>query len=137
MRSDMRDVLITRARGGGGWKKPGRKRPLEELPSFEPIDRRGTKFFTDLLGPLKRFLASRVGRPWDEVFSELKAVLDARSLLQQHVFVHLEQMVHVRVVRVDGELLALGRYGPAPIRSGRRRSSFYVDPDSGRLQRSP
>jgi hypothetical protein len=133
----MRDVLITRGRGGAGWKKPGRQLPLEDRPSREPMDRRGTKFFDDHLGPLKRFLASRVGRRWDDVWSELCAGLDRRGLLQEHVFVHLLEMVAVQVVRRDGAWWVTDRRGVRPLRSGRWRSRFYVDPVSGRLERAP
>lgn len=137
MRADMRDVLITRGRGGGWKKKRGRRRPLEELPLREPIDRDGNKWFDDLLGPLKRFLASRVGRPWDAVWSEICEHLDRRGLLQRHVFVHLEAMVAVRVVRRGDQLLACEARGVRPLASGRWRMSYYVDPDTGRLERAP
>lgn len=133
MRADFQDVLITRGRRGAGWKKPGRRRKFEDCPRQEPIDRRGTKHFDDHLGPLKRFLASRVGRPWDDVWSELCGQLDRRGLLQRHVFVHLEQMVAIRVVRDGDRLVELGTFGPTPIRPGRWRNRFYVDPDTGRL----
>lgn len=137
MRDDMRDVLITRGRKGGGWRKPGRQRPLEELPLREPIMRGGTKHFDDHLGPLKRFLASRVGRPWDEVWSELTRSLDRRGLLQEHVFVHLRQMVVTDVIVKDGVLGRMGYRGWFPLHCGRWRTSYFVDPATSRLQRAP
>ena len=137
MREDMRDVLVTRGRGGAGWRKPGRSRPLEELPLREPMMRRGTKFFDDHLGPLKRFLAARVGRPWDEVWSELCQHLDRRGLLQEHVFVHLRQMVVLDVIVREGILGRLGRRGWRPLSCGRWRSSYYVHPETRRLERAP
>lgn len=136
MRSDMRDVLISRPRWCGGPRRKGRRRPLEELPMREPMDRRGTKAFRDLLGPLKRFLASRVGRPWDSVWSELCDHLDRRGLLQRHVFLHLEHMVAVHVVR-DGDVLRDGDHALRVVFTGRWRTSYLVDPDTGRLERAP
>lgn len=134
MRSDMRDVLITRGRTGWRGKRKGRARPLEELPFREGICRDRTRWFDDHLGPLKRFLSSRVGRHWDDVWSEICAQLDRRGLLQEHVFVHLLQMVEVRVDVVDGAVVdRVGR----PIQPGRWRTSYYVDPETGRLARAP
>lgn len=137
MRSDLRDVLITRGRGGGWKKRKGRRRPLEELPLREPIDRRGTKWFRDLLGPLKRFFTARLGQRWDDVWSELCGALDRRGLLQQHVFVHAAHMVAVNVLAIDGRLHTVTERGIRPLRSGRWRDAYYVDPDTGRLRRAP
>ncbi len=137
MRDDWRDVVITRGRTGAGWKKRGRLLPLEDRPRCEPMGRRGTKHFGDHLGPLKRLLTSREGRPWDEVWSELCRALDRRGYLQQHVFQHVLGWVAVHVVEVDGELWRCDERGRRRLSSGRWRTSWYVDPHTRRLTRAP
>src|SRR4051794_23574417 len=49
----------------------------------------GGKAFSDLLGPLRRFLRRQVGRPWSVVFSEMCAHLDRRTLSGRHVWTHV------------------------------------------------
>src|SRR6266404_1978920 len=82
MRSDMKKVVTERPRGGGGVKTPkGEKRDwqrhaVEDLPKRERIRAKwdhtnGGKYFTDVLGPLYRFLLKQAGRPWDNVYSEI------------------------------------------------------------------
>lgn len=43
------------------------------------------KSFRDKLGPARRWLAAQVGRPWDKVYSELRAKFDARTVAGAHV----------------------------------------------------
>ena len=47
------------------------------------------KEFSDRLGPLKKFLRSRVGQHWDKVYSELSQSLDRRSLTGLHIWQHV------------------------------------------------
>jgi hypothetical protein len=51
------------------------------------------KRLSDVLGPLRGFLRSNIGRPWDKVFSELRQELDVRKVTGRHIFEHLEWMV--------------------------------------------
>lgn len=61
-------------------------RECHDLPIREPVGRS----FDDKLGPVQRWLRSRVGRPWDEVRSEIARRFDTRSLAGRHiVFCHL------------------------------------------------
>ena len=79
MRSDMAKVLVERPRGGyrcagKGYLKDLQRTPIEEMRSREGIKARARgnrKWFNDHLGPLRRFLLSNVGRPWDVVYSEI------------------------------------------------------------------
>lgn len=41
--------------------------------------------FRDKLAPAQRWLASQVGRPWDKVYSELRAQFDSRTIAGAHV----------------------------------------------------
>lgn len=43
------------------------------------------KGFTDKLNPCYRWLASRCGRPWSEVFQEIKTTFDTRKLSAWHI----------------------------------------------------
>lgn len=140
MRSDIAKVVIERPRYNH--KDPSKKTgqrihryypgdEYEDLPQREPASRgRGTKYFTDFLNPLERFLRSNVGRPWDKVYSELCAHLDRRKTTGRHVFEHLEDFVEVNCfVGEDGELYASSHYGKVrAIGEYRWRASFYVDP---------
>jgi hypothetical protein len=47
------------------------------------------KNLNENLKPLKRFLERNVGRPWDKVYSELRAGIDTRSAIGLHVMQHL------------------------------------------------
>ena len=80
MRSDMAKVVTERPRRGHGnpSKKWGRRLRKNEYdaedhgPKRAPIARRhqygwNAKEFSDLLGPLRRYLRKQVGRPWDKV----------------------------------------------------------------------
>ena len=83
MRSDMFEVIIERPRWGSSYKrKKGRHgEPLrrQEGPTWEPVSLgRGSKGLNENLAPLRRFLESRVGRPWDAVRSEISSILNVR-----------------------------------------------------------
>lgn len=143
MRRDMYEVIIERPRGGGGWRKGGGRARMQQrddpelAPRQEPISRgRGTKWLNENLAPLRRFLLSRVGRPWDEVHAEIAATLRLTSAVQKHVLDHLRQMVYTNVVR-EGDLLF--ERGPGGVRQLRpsRWSPVYVCPDTGLLKKVP
>jgi len=93
-----------------------------------------TKSLSETLNPLIRFVRSRIGRPWDDVFSEICAGLDTGSTVKMHVRQHLEDFVAIRISR--------GRYGEwlldgLPLETGGRRfypRDFYVDPEDGILK---
>lgn len=100
MRPDMHEVVIERPRGGAGWERRGRRYDWrcdddEALGKRESTSRRrgGTKYLRDLLSPLRRFLEGAVGRPWDDVYRELRAGLSPDSLLHMHILEHVEWML--------------------------------------------
>jgi hypothetical protein len=103
MREDMSKVVIERPRWGHSL--PSMKTGLrlrrydpgdeyEDFPKRAPASRgrqkNGGKSFSDLLGPLRRYLRSNVGRPWDKVYSEMKQHLDSRKTTGQHIFEHVK-----------------------------------------------
>ncbi len=113
MRRDMNKVLIERPRRGGRgkqrkiWDKSFRPKSRDLLdcgveddfrPQKESMRKKHKvngdwKEFSDLLGPLEKFLFSRVGQPWDDVWSEICKVLKGNSLQAAHVKGHVKQMV--------------------------------------------
>lgn len=129
MRKDMPKLLCEdgRRNGGPGAKKYKRrqrrrlKRQLQKDPESAP--KRGSmsgqrvagwnfKELNETLNPLARFLESRVGRPWDEVYSEIRAGLNLNSAVQLHIMQHLWQYVNRDIKVADcGTLVEPSLYG--------------------------
>jgi hypothetical protein len=156
MRSDMAKVLVERPRLGPGERGvPGkgyRKRTRAMIerdggtPTREGIRRPYThhrKYFNEHLGPLRRFVQSRIGRPWDKVYAEISAHIDRGNVVQKHILTHLADYVLTRVVLIDG-VPCYGdagswwgsRYG-RPLRELNLRQIAYVCPKTGLLRRTP
>ena len=153
MRADMGKVLVERPRLGGwrGESRPGkgyRKRLKKCLDAGDsPPAREGmkaqhvhTKHFNENLAPLRRFLNSNVGRPWDKVYAEICQHVDRGNVVQKHILTHLFDYVVVHTVLIDGtpcrgEQHWGYQYGE-PLRTSARRDRWYVCPKSGLLRRS-
>jgi len=92
----------------------------------------GEKSFTDVLGPIRGYLRKQVGRPWDDVFSEVSRVLGSGSYPVRHVLHdHLLRDVCTNFIYSDD-----GKTYDASQRYGGYRfevDGFYVDPDTGIL----
>jgi hypothetical protein len=138
----MAKVLIERPRvdyGGAarGYERAWQRVPLEDRPLREGMKRRcrgGSKAFTDLLGPLKRFLRKQVGRPWDLVHSEICAQLRGGFPERPHFLRHVFDYVQRHVVVVDGvPCVGEGRGYGEPLARQRFRP-FYVCPRTGLLR---
>lgn len=108
-------IVIERPRGG--WrsslkKVTGNKKYLEEITDVACTDglltpylikpRRKTKWFSDCLGPLYRWLRSKTGQNWDDVYSELCQILDITTLSGKHILSHVWGYVEREAVLVDG-----------------------------------
>jgi hypothetical protein len=153
MRSDMSKVIVERPRFGSHDKAraKGRRRELrrEGLDGrrFEGIKclRGGTRSLNEHLGPLRRYLESQVGRPWDKVFSEICEHINRNSAVQDHVRDHVDDYVETHVVFIDG-VPCVGHprgYGrPLVGGTGRddlicwRHPLYYVCPTTGLLLRT-
>lgn len=145
MRSDMAKVIVERPRKKGwAWHKPkGYRRRLRRYGDEGPPGREGikacwrghTKFLNEHLGPLRRYLDSQVGRPWDKVFSEICAHIDRSSAVQDHVRDHVADYVVTRVILVDGVPCSGegGCYGEPLSRLFWK--GWYVCPRTGTLNR--
>ena len=132
MRPDMARVIVERPRSGAGWARKGKALDPDDLPDHEGMRRahRGRrKWLNENLGPLKRFLDSRVGRPWDTVFAEISAHLRPDSTVQQHVRDHLDDFVLLQPGRP-------ARPGYCGWRGHPWHEPYYVDPADGVLKRT-
>lgn len=147
MRPDMHKVIVERPRWTPGRSKKGRRSilPDELLPKFEGIKRphRQHKGQRDLLGPLRRWLQSQVGRHWNDVYSEACMVIHPDNYVRVHVKTHLLEFVERHTFMRDGRVCIV-----AMDRSCRRvvmpitelhwgRSRFFVHPETGLLQAIP
>lgn len=143
----MYEVIIERPRGGAGWGRDWPRLPWQLLARDDDDDRDGgptklrmgprkrTKWLNENLAPLRRFLRSRVGQPWDKVHGEICARIAPRSTVQQHVLQHLDGYVELHPVMIDGwphHPISYGAHGYQ--RLANWRDSFYVCPETGILR---
>ena len=142
MRPDMDKVIVERPRLGGGLRRPTGSRKRERLalvdlaPGREGYRRRWTgwqKGLNEHLSPLRRYLQSQVGRPWNKVHSEICERLRLDSAVQSHVLDHLRQYVETNARLINGQLcrptgqpFVQDRWRPWPL--------FFVCPKSGLLK---
>jgi hypothetical protein len=137
MRKDMAKVIVERPRTGGSSFKKGETRRLQR----EPLEDRSTKqsmkgpwrdrkSLNENLSPLRRYLQSHCGRPWNEVHSDIASRISVSNAVQKHVRDHLDDYVEQEVRMVDGKPFHT-RWGHAII------SLFYVHPDTGILLEAP
>lgn len=99
----------------------------------------GRKSFNENLNPLRSFLHTNLGRPWDKIYSEITSSFDKRKVINNHILEHLFQYVELDVHIVDGKPCTRSRWRSAssefyPIESGGRMPSYYVDPRDGLLK---
>ncbi len=106
MREDMAKVIVERPRIPAFKVRKGRDRSIEDLPFREGM-RRGhalhgdRKELNENLAPLRRFLESQVGRPWNKVYAEISAHLRVDSAVQKHVRDHLRDFVAIKPRRIN------------------------------------
>lgn len=145
----LREIVIERPREGmriSSKKIPGFKKKMHKLTEEAAADgllrpylikpRDQTKYLSDHLGPLRRFLRSHVGQPWDGVYSKICRQLDTRTVTGRHVLSHLWQYVERHVELIDGVPYRRAGYGGS-LHSLERRDQFYVDPETGLLCSCP
>lgn len=157
MRRDMSKVIVERPREGSHWKTWRRKGRFD--PSRIVLDADGeddlsqgragyrrysksarhAKWLNENLAPLRRYLLSQTGRPWDAVWSEICANLKPTSTVQQHVRDHVEDFVAVQTFLKDGRIFFSRRgYAPRPLDDPKWfQPHAYVDPVTGILTSNP
>ncbi len=152
MRADMGKVLVERPRlkRRSGDSRPGKgyQRELQRSlaaeaspPSHERLKHRyghSRKFFNENLAPLRRFLESNVGRPWNKVYAEICKHVDRGNVVQKHILTHLFDYVVTQVVLIDGKPCRVrqGRGGYESLCTSHNRQQWFVCPKSGLLRRS-
>lgn len=148
MRTDMHKVVIERPRWNPGPGKEHRHANMDPdyLPRAESMRRRHyhRKLFTDLIGPLRRWVRSQVGRHWNDVYSEACAVIKPNSVVRVHIKGHLLELVHRDTFLRDGDVWCcvkssiVNRGIERLIKDAVTRfSPFYVDPRTGVLCEFP
>src|SRR3982751_3418640 len=93
----------------------------------------GTKYFTDNLQLLIRFLNTHQGKNWNKLYSELCDKLDKRTVPGLHVFNHLWDFVFNKV-RIENKKVYCLQYGRIEeLLSRSQWPKFYVHPKTGQL----
>lgn len=105
------------------------------------------KDFGEHLSPLYGFLNKQVGRPWNDVFSEICEQITIDSTVQRHIREHVFDLVEINIRIINGKPHEFNPYAYANDRRGwilhsdwRRRGKhrqMYVDPEDGILKMSP
>lgn len=145
MRTDMDKLICERQRINSGSRshKTGLRLPL--IADFEDYDsgpqrlssarhrqeygHLNCKRLNENLSPLKRYLYASIGRPWDDVYSEIRANIDMRKAIGLHVMQHLWQYVERFPDMVDG----VPHYPDHKYRYYSELDGMYVHPETGLL----
>jgi hypothetical protein len=142
MRDDMFKVIVERPRlvNSNGYSGDGRPfRNREEVPHVLGMKRGygSTKWLNENLAPLRRYLASQVNRPWDKVYSEIRAAIDARSTVKQHVLQHIADFVAIDTYWLEtpegGKVMVRGRWTKQAQLLENSRCALFVHPRTGIL----
>jgi hypothetical protein len=136
MRSDMYKVIVERPRQWkGGYEDAVQRRDDLDGPMHLSM-RAGYagRFLNENLAPLRRYLRSQVGRPWNKVFSEISAGIDRRNTVQQHIYQHIDGFIAIDVGVRDGQLVDLRSAGAFANSFGALRQELYVDPRTGLIR---
>lgn len=94
---------------------------------YWPVGLRERQLKTNVL---RRFLASRVGQPWAEVYSEMSQALSSRDKLLTDPLRYASLATNTDVI--EGETVCYAPWGG--IRPVSTYCDFYVDPKTGLLQ---
>jgi hypothetical protein len=148
MRDDMYKVIVERPRKGSRHTNASDSRIFrgsEEVASKIGIKRGhlDRKYLNENLAPLRRFLESQVGRPWNKVYAELSRGIDRRNTVQEHIYTHIESYValHTRWVdtgvkrpsNVDCVRILGERWSDKPGSLAESHALMYVHPLTGIL----
>lgn len=144
MRKDMAKVIVERPRRGSVKRaRKGRTRALQdeagdELRARAPAKRaEKTKSLNENLAPLRRFLESQVGRPWDKVYSEISEHLRPSNAVQQHVRDHIEDFVATKTRMKDGKVVVTNGRFPGRVEPLTESwQKLYVHPRTGLLRKN-
>lgn len=109
---------------------------VNKLPMYcKQQDGWDRKRFNDYLSPLWRFIDKQVGRPWDDVYSEICNNINLDSTTRRHVREHVDRHVELNIVfNEDGDpCTKASRWGNGytPLYKG----ELYKDPNDGLLKK--
>jgi len=137
------EIVIERPRNGmriSLKKLKGYKKQLHKLTEEASQDgllnpyliktRNKSKYLSDHLGPLRRFLQSKVGQPWNDVYSELCQRLKTNTMAGQHVIGHIWDYVERHVEIIDGSLYRKSYQGYQSPLDKSYRDRFYIHPQT-------
>lgn len=156
MRDDFGKVIIEAPRHGSGWARSAKARSygritqdsegydydgLQHLPATRKQEgyhkKLGDKSFSDVLGPMRKYLKSRCGLPWNDTYSEIKRVLgDAPWGVQHIITAHLD-VATCTYRGIDGHVWVCDKHGVKRIDKTHYYSLFYVEPETGLLREAP
>lgn len=150
MRSDMPKVITECYRHGRGnsykiHRNSKRNADIENAPQKESMrkwakSRDIEKDFGEHLGPLRRFIASKVGHKWDDVFSEICKSLNVNSQTHNHIIQHMyDTLEKDTFLGEDGHPYVLSYNGPRradiETRWWNQQDRFYVCPETGIIKK--
>lgn len=142
MRADMAKVIVERPRLRGIHTRAGRQPQDQDLLRSNEgmraphVRRYGGKELNENLAPLLRFLESRVGHPWDDVYSEICENIRVTNAVQDHIRVHVKQFVETATSVDNQGRIWINGYRPFLLDDD-QHTRLYVDPCSGVLCRNP
>ncbi len=138
----MAKVIVERPRVGSrspsrkkGYRKFLQSMPVEELPLNEPMLGRWKgrgKWLNEHLGPMRRFLRSNIGRPWNMVHQDLCEYVSFDNAVQAHVLSHIYDYVHLHVQIEDSATVYSRARWPRQFKL--QENAMYVCPHSGLLK---
>lgn len=139
MRKDMTKVVTDRPRncGDGDGAKKIQKKDWESAPSYEGMIKPHRRCWSGKeqnphVSPLKRFIESRVGKKWDDVFSEICEQFKSSSSVQLRFRSYIDWFVETNIsIGKNGEFYDGGhKFDPENCYRG-----MWVDPTDGILKR--
>lgn len=154
MRSDMGKCVTERPRRGSSCPSAKARwygRIIEDADGYDydgftrlPVSRKqegyhkkiGDKDFSDVLGPIHGYLRSNIGRPWNDVFSEISRTLGRSTWPVRHVLTAHIDVATCTFRGRDGKIHVHDKYGEHELPSERywRYHEFYVEPETGILR---
>lgn len=143
MKKDFEAIFQEPAREGSSdsnrdCKRARRYKDIKDLDALDALPKRqamkprddwdGRKRSVELYGPIKKFLHSRVGKPWDKVYSEFCSKTRSRDVAYYNARRLLKYYVEFNVREDAGDVYRIGtprwRAGRPLINDGQ---TFYVD----------
>jgi hypothetical protein len=131
-------------------RRKNRRTLKTELKSFDGNDYTGqqkveTKFWfddsprLDIPKYLERFLESRIGKNWDDVYSEITQVLKVKNKVHRYILNCIDFLVHKKTTLINNKVYVYLNYYPnnEPVPISTCRGDFYIYPTTKTLEKCP